>query len=151
MATILITIIIAVITSKTLKRKKVDDELSHTVVKLVIVAGIFIGLFVPISGYEEAIKVREITPIQYENGKFFKTQKCKIYYQYEDTLKVARAGEENVVIEDTIKTSSAKVIKVDESEGKIIIYRAKAKTSIWTFGLSFKKTYEIYDPLTYQQ
>lgn len=151
MATIVISIIIAVITGIVLRTKKIDPQMIHALVQLIVVTGVFISLFIPLSGYEEARKVREIKPIQYENGKFFKTQNSKIYYQYEDTLKVARAGEEDVIIEDTIKTSSAKVIKVDDEIGKIIIYRSKAKKSIWTFGLSYKEIYKIYDPITYLQ
>lgn len=150
MATIVISIIIAVVTSKFLKSQKVNKKVNNEIVKLIVVVGIFIGLFVPLSGYGEAKVVGEIIPIQYENGKFFKTKNSKIYYQYEDTLKVAREGEEKIIVEDTIKTSSAKVIKVDEKVGRIIRYQCKAKKSIWTFGLSFKESYEIYDPITYQ-
>lgn len=149
MATIIIFIIIAIFTSITLKRKNVNKKIVQTIIKFIVVWGLFLGLFVPLSGYEDKKMIKEITPIQYENGKYFKTQNSKIYYQYQDIPKVARVGEETIIVEDTIKISSAKVIKTDCQEGKIIVYSAKAKRTIWTFGLSYKKEYVIYDPLTY--
>ena len=92
-------------------------------------------------------RIKEIIPIQYENGKFYKTVSSKIYYQYEYRPKVTRDDSEIMIVEDIIRTQRAKVIKTDEAEAKIVLYRRKAKSSIWTFGLTYKEEYEVYDPI----
>lgn len=147
MATIILAIIIAIVTFITLTRNNANKELVRLTVKLIVVAGVVIGLFAPLSGYEGRITLEEIEPIQYENGKFFKTVSSEIYYQYEYRPKVARAGFETMIVENTIRRSRAEVIKTDDKEARIIVYREKARNSIWTFGLCYRERYLIYDPI----
>lgn len=122
------------------------EEIKYAIPAVILLAGIFIGIFVPISGYEEPIKISTEVLVQYDNNEFIRYENSKIYYQIEQRPPIWNEDNPIPIVEKSVKKSSTEVSS-GTTVAKIETYQKEGKQSIFTFALgTFKKEYKIYTP-----
>lgn len=122
---------------------------SSTIIVVGVLFSLILGLISPISGYEK-MKFEERIPLVALNNSTEVTSDAGVVYvslssdnvytySYEVDPEITISDSKNCII-DTI---SENVIVLEEPECEVpelLVYKQKAKLSIWTFGLYWKTT-----------
>ena len=153
MLTILITLVVVV---GVIRFAEDISELLLTVLTIILVVGVFMGVFVPLQGYEEPVLVKEIKLVTLSNstvpqggtkGIFYVSISAdNVYsYRYEVDDKYGISGKSYKV-----STVSKNVIEVESAECEVPVlkvYNRKGKKGLFTFAVLTDETeYVFYVP-----
>lgn len=142
MLTIAIATVLAIIIAVIMKKNHVEVDSIIQMVESIICIGIVIGLFFPISGYNESVFLKQIDIVGLrQSGEEYT-------YTYETNRVLTVEGDSVEYTSNTIKGENVKVIEDSRCESPVLrIYTKKPNKTIWTFAIfSTDREYIFYIP-----
>ena len=144
MGCILLGVVVAIVFMLVAMNFSSNDNAIVAPAAFIVTAAIFIGLFCPVSGYEEPVKSEEIALVSLTGdtvatggGVVYVNVSANNVYTYRYKVKSEFAKGNDVAYEsDTISGENVTVIEGDSyTTAKLVTYKLKPKRNFWTFAV----------------